>query len=238
MDKSKCSRRNEKLFDAVVKVAVEEAIDRETDSFPNEDELNKIYPRSAALDKRVRGIINKAAKDSRKKKRLPLFVRVAASFAVLIAVVCITLLSVEASRNVILNIFINIQDDHVAFDFGYFRALHGEQASLNFIPYGFEYVSSQHMETQSVAVYMNEAGERITLQNLFGMNLSVAVDNVNRTFWVRDISGHEMYIFKSLSDELQNVVMWAVGEDVIIIASTVAIESLIKIAESMVSLQP
>ena len=47
-----------------------------------------------------------------------------------------------------------------------------------------------------------------------------------------------MYIFESLSDELQNVVMWAVGKDVIIITSTVAIESLIEIVESMVSVQP
>ena len=92
MGKSKCSKRNEKLFDAVVKVAVEEALDHEIDSYPDEDELNKMYTRSAALDKRVMGIINKAAKDSRTKKRLPLFVRVAASFAVMITVAGIILL--------------------------------------------------------------------------------------------------------------------------------------------------
>ena len=239
MVKSKYSNRNEKLFDAVVKVAVEEALDHEIDSYPNEEELNRMYPRSAALDKRVKSIINKAANDSRKKKLLPLFVRVAASFAVLFTVTSIILLSVEASRNFILNIIISIQDDHVLFDFeDSNRALHGEQASLKFIPYGFEYVSSQHMETQSLVVYMNEAGERIVLQNIFDMSLSVAVGNVNRTFSVRDVNGHEMYIFESLSDELQNMVMWAEGEEVIIITSTIAIESLIEIVESMVSVQP
>ena len=239
MGKSKGSNRNEKLFEAVVKVAVEEALDHEIDSYPNENELNKMYPRSAALDKRVMRIINKAAKDSRKKKSLPLFVRVAASFLVLVTVAGIILLSVEASRNFILNIIINIQDDHVVFDFGDLdRALYGERASENFIPYGFEYVSSQHMETQSIVVYMNEAGERIILQNLYSMDLSVAVDNVNREFTVRDISRHEMYVFESLSDELQNVVMWAVGEEVIIITSTVAIDFLIEIVESMVSVRP
>lgn len=238
MVQNKAAERNEKLFDAVVKVAVEEAFAQEMESFPNEGELNKMYPRSTAMDKRVKGIINKAAKNNRKKNQAPLFVRVAASIVVLITVVGITLFSVEASRNFIRNIFVNIQDDHVAFDFGDLgRTTYRERASLSFALYGFEYVSSHHMDTQSIVIFVNEAGERIVFQNHYRMELGVFIDNENRAFTIQELGGMEIYVFESFDGELQNVVMWAMWNDVYIITSAISIEALIEIVASLVSEQ-
>ncbi|MGI6576551.1 MAG: hypothetical protein ACOX1Q_00595 [Eubacteriales bacterium] len=48
---------NEKIFDALLKVAVDEALKREMESLPSVEELDKIYKPSAAMDKRIKDLI-------------------------------------------------------------------------------------------------------------------------------------------------------------------------------------
>jgi hypothetical protein len=75
MLKSKDLGNNEKLFDAILKVALEETIDREMESLPSSEELKKMFPRSAATDKRFMKIINAASKESKGKKAARILVR-------------------------------------------------------------------------------------------------------------------------------------------------------------------
>ena len=84
---SKNSDRNEKLFDAVLKIAAEEAMVERMDGLPSREELAKLYPRSQAFDKRAAKIIGKH--DRAEKIRKNAFVvrtvlKIAASFLLVV----------------------------------------------------------------------------------------------------------------------------------------------------------
>lgn len=201
--------RNEKLFDALLKVAFEEVIDREMESLPSSEELNKMYPRSASINKRFNNIINPPIKESTAKRVSRIAFRGAASLAIFFTVGTIVLMSVEASRVFILNTIINIYDDHVVFDFGEIGQTTDNGDSLyEFVPTGFSYVTSQHLENVSIFIFTNEEGERLVFQRHFGTTLRIAVDNENRDFRIGEIDGNELYIFEAPSDGYSHVIMW------------------------------
>ena len=221
---------NEKLFDALLKVAFEEEIDREMEAMPSSEELNKMYPRSAATNKKFNNIINPPVKESTIRRVSRIAARVAASFAVFFTVGAIVLMSVEASRIFILNTIINIYDDHVVFDFGEIGQTTDNGDTLyEFVPTGFSYVTSQHLETMSMFIFTNEEGERLILQRHVGTTLGVVVDNENRDFQVGEIDGNELYIFEASGDEYSHIIMWHEGDYIYKINSYVEISQLFDI---------
>ena len=84
-DKSN-ENKNEKLFDALVKAALEEAAEQESSSYPSKEELDKMYPRSADFDKRIMRLIAKEERAYKRKRSMRVFTRIAASIAVLFVV--------------------------------------------------------------------------------------------------------------------------------------------------------
>jgi len=74
------AERNEKIFDAILKIALEEAVQEEMDALPSNEELNKLYPRSEALDKKVYAAIRREYRPVRIKRAVHKLARVAAVF--------------------------------------------------------------------------------------------------------------------------------------------------------------
>ncbi|MCL1884582.1 MAG: DUF4367 domain-containing protein [Defluviitaleaceae bacterium] len=219
--------RNEKLFDALLKVALEEVIDREMNALPSSEELNKMYPPSDAMKKRFDAILESANEESTIKRVTRIAGRVAAVFAIFFTVSTIVLMSVEASRVFILNTIINIYDDHVVFDFGAIgHTADNEDAIYEFVPTSFSYVSSQHLDTMSVFIFTNEEGERIILQRHIGTTLRIAVDNENREFQTAEIDGNELHIFEASSDTYSHVIMWSEGGYVFNMISSIDLDRL------------
>jgi len=131
---------------------------------------------------------------------------------------------------------INMHNDHIAFDFGDVGQLRGqEQDMLDFVPDGFEYISSQRLDTLSVFVYANEAGDRILLQQHAGMSLGVAVDNQNRDFTVRQLGDYEIYIFESSGDDYPHIILWAEGDNVFNMISTIDLNRMLDIVDDFIS---
>ena len=121
--------RNEKLFDAIVKTAFEEAVQKEMDSLPSREKLNEMYPSSEAFDKRIMSIIAKEEKAYKRrqssKQALKVFTRIAASIAILFTVSTLALMSVETSRIFIFNTFMGTQYEH-------------PHATMEFVPFDGE----------------------------------------------------------------------------------------------------
>jgi len=83
--------RTDKLFDAMVKTAVEDAVKQDLENLPNDETLNATYPASDMLNEKVKKII---IQGERAKKRRPLtntFSRVVASLFLLLTVGVVTL---------------------------------------------------------------------------------------------------------------------------------------------------
>jgi len=84
----------EEIFEALLKIAVNRAMRREAEDMPSTEELRRLYPRSPALDKRVRKIINRYYKVQRLKRFLKIAGRVATVFCIIITLSFIILLGV------------------------------------------------------------------------------------------------------------------------------------------------
>jgi len=236
MQKDENDKRNEKLLDAMFKVALEENIDREMENLPSLDELNQMFPKSAATDKRFKEIINPPTYESRRQKVRRLLARIAASLAIVFAISTVVLLTVEASRNFILNTIIRIQDDHMAFEFGdtpQDESIVG-QAILVFLPAGFTYLSNNQLETRSTFIYGNEIGERIIVQKHHRLSLSAAADTENREYTEQQIGNQSVYIFEATENYYMHIVMWEDGDYVFNLISSIDLDILKGIVASFI----
>jgi len=92
------NRIENKIFDAILKTALEESIDQELSSYPNKTELDKTYPRSAAFDKRITKIIAKEERIYRRRRSIKIFTNIAASIAALFIIGIGTLVFMSTER--------------------------------------------------------------------------------------------------------------------------------------------
>jgi len=230
MDENINMERNEKIFDALLRVAAEEVMKEEIATMPSIEELNKLHPSSDALNKRIQIIINREKRAVARKLVLRGLGKVVAAIGILFTLCTVILMSVEASRNFIFNTIINIQDDHVTFEFGE-RGQEVEIAGIMFryIPYGFELLNSHTIGRLTLNTFTNAADEQIIIQQSFATSVATSVDNEAREFSRIIFEGQEMFIFESIDTKDQNVVMRQIESDVFTITSNLSINTLAQI---------
>jgi len=226
---------NEKLFEAMLKIATDEALREEMEALPSNEELNKMYPRTESLDKKVFAVINKEFKTTRKKKILRIVMQSAAVFSIIIVVSGIILMSVEASRNYIINTLIDMRSDYVVFDFGTDNLATTETSgfSLNYLPEGFELISNQSMEKLLSNIYTDEIGNMIFVQRFYGESLSVVSDTEYTNYAEIQLNMGTVHLLEAMEESGQNIIMWKHENDVINISTSLDLETLVKIAENL-----
>lgn len=84
-----------KMFEAMLKAAAQEAEEREMASLPSDEKLNEMYPPSNILDKRIKGIIAREYRAGKRKRFLRIFVNAAASVCVLFTVGSLALMGMD-----------------------------------------------------------------------------------------------------------------------------------------------
>jgi len=225
---------DEKLFEALLKIATDEAVREEMEALPTDEELNKMYPRTKSLDKKVNAVLAREFRAARRKKALRMFAQIAAGFSVFAVVSSIVLLSVEASRNFILNSIIDMRGDYVAIDFGDASTTEGGEIILGYLPEGFEFASRQILEELTITFFTDEAGHMIIVQQFVGESLSMGADAEYTDFSEVQLSGGSARIFETFDESGHSKVMLERGSDVISIATTLDVETLITIAENLI----
>ena len=222
---------NERLFEAMLGVAVEEAVLKEMGSLPSREELDSMYPPSDTFNRKIKRIIRKKEKTYRHKLATKAFLKAAACLGILFTISIVVLISVEASRIFILNTLISIQEDHVAFEFyGSVNSINNETEVLF---EGFEHVTSQISDNKVISTYVSFDGDQIIFQQHEGTNLRIAIDNDYREFSSINIYSQEAYLFESM-DEDYHVVMWAQENTVYIILSRIDVRELLMHAEAII----
>ncbi|MCL1883825.1 MAG: DUF4367 domain-containing protein [Defluviitaleaceae bacterium] len=229
--------RNEKIFEAMLKIAAEEALMREMDALPSLEELNEMYPRSKEFDKRIMKMINRHYRAEKIKIAAKIFARIAAVVCIFFTVSVMVLMNVEASRIFILNTVISMQDNYVSFNFSHTE---NDGQSLGFksileehLPMGFRYEGSANLETVIIYMYANAEGENFVFQRHFANALGVGIADTNREFSFMENPG--IYVFDSYTDGYENIIMWTDDNYVFKIYSSIDIDTLINIARSMVA---
>lgn len=230
--------QNEKLFDALLDVAVSQAFQEEMKQLPSNEELKVAYKPSPEMDTRIKKHIDK----SRRKAKIKHFAKSSGKAVAYIAIVFTLLttvaLSVEATRNAIFNAIIEWQDKYTSIQFkdsGETKDI--KQSGLyypTYIPEGFKETATEKFGNTIMLVYANEAGEEILFdQNSDGTG-KTSVDNENTIYREIEISGNEAHLFEGMKEEDANVLIWESGGVVFgLTSSSVDSAELIRMGESI-----
>jgi hypothetical protein len=223
----------DKLFDAVIKVAAEEALIQEMSVMPSCDEANSLYQPSVSLDKKINKIIShhkrmiKAA--SWKKSTL----KIAAAYAIFITISISILFSVEATRNLIFNAVVKLQED-------YFSIEHSESSNVKpgiykpaYLPDCFKEASYTSTGNISTTIYLNEAGFEISLSQFSSQTSNILSDLEDKEFTNIEINQHDAYLVKSNDVGKDNTIIWEYSGYIFHLASQLESNELILIAESI-----
>ena len=234
MEKNIDREQSDQLFEALLNVAAKELMSDEVNKLPNLEELNKVYLPSKSLDKKIRSIIDKEYRTYKRKRIMRKCGMIAACFGAVITASTILLMSVEATRNFIVNTFITPQHDHVAFEFGENGVSeNGADIALGYLPEGFELVNSQMLDNVTIVFYSNRYGDQIIVQQHIASTLSIFIDNEFREFSLISLNNQNAYLFESHDEGYFNVIMWQHKNDVFNVFSNLNVEELVRIAENI-----
>jgi hypothetical protein len=228
--------RNKELFDSFLKAAISDALRDEMDALPSNKELNEKFKASAELDIRMKKLIF----GQKIKSKIRWFVKsnrkIAACFLAIIVLSSVTLLSVEATRNVILNTFVN--------QFGKYTQIQFQDSSTDeqqmdifrpaYLPEGFKKISEELYGNSALLVYSNESDIEIVLKQRRAEEGTALIDNENTNYTEVDISGNSAYLFKAVKDDNYNVLLWKSKDVVFELTSKLNSDELIRMGNSLV----
>ena len=224
---------NDKLFDAILKVATEKALEQEMDDIPSCEKLNTQYQPSSDLDKRIRKMISSHNRKNRSIEWKNIIIKILASFTVFIIISSTILLSVEATRNYIFNAVIRWQEDHFSIEHGENKT-NGEGICLPvYLPEGFKEVSSNDTGDIIRIVYENADNVRITFKQSSSEIINFNGDNENKIYLDIKINGHTAYLFESNVVDKNNMLIWEINGTMYSLSSEIERNELIQIAESV-----
>ncbi|MCL1998724.1 MAG: hypothetical protein FWG65_08150 [Turicibacter sp.] len=197
-------KRSEKIFDALVKVALEEVIEEELSALPTDEEL-KAYTPSPALELRINQIIARRSMQRRRKRAIGIAARVSLYAAAFALVFFTALMSVEESRIRFLNTITGSNDhvavgtaDFVPFDEG--MAMRGMPLDLGEFDLvmqmpGFNHLSTEYFEDDvSVSIYQNDNGETLLVTVRPNASIADFIENADFAFSLRNVEGYDLVI--------------------------------------------
>ena len=227
--------RNKELFDSLLKAAISDALKDEMDALPSNKELNEEFPTSVEMDKRIEKLISKHKIKTKIRSFIKSNYKTAACFIVIIVLSSATLLSVEATRNVILNAFVN--------QFGNYTQIQYEDSTDDeqqmdifrptYLPEGYKKISEELYGNSALLVYSDESDTEIVLKQRKAEEGTALIDNENTNYTEVDISGNTAFLFKTVKDDKYNVLLWKSRDVVFELTSKINTDELIRMGRSM-----
>lgn len=227
--------RNKELFDSLLKAAISDALKDEMDALPSNKELNEEFPTSVEMDKRIEKLISKHKIKTKIRSFIKSNYKTAACFIVIIVLSSATLLSVEATRNVILNAFVN--------QFGNYTQIQYEDSTDDeqqmdifrpaYLPEGYKKISEELYGNSALLVYSDESDTEIVLKQRKAEEGTALIDNENTNYTEVDISGNTAFLFKTVKDDNYNVLLWKSRDVVFELTSKINSDELIRMGRSM-----
>lgn len=234
------SELHNKLFNDMLKAAVEENLMNSLDALPPAEVLNQEDPFPNGFYKKLMRISKKYYRKSLFRRSSRIAKRAAVFAAVGIIISFGSLLSVEASRNVIFNSVKEWKADHVDI---YFQEKNGSegQASnsgetlfdLPYLPSGF--IKSKEMQIGPLyrIVYQNKENESIVFdQAPLSEEGKMMVDTEHTTYQEISINGQKASLFTAKTADDKTVILWQNGKTSLKISSKIGKDELIRMAEN------
>ena len=231
--------KNEKLFDALLAVAVFQAFRQEMEQLPSNKELNRAYKPSPELEIQIKKHIKRSRIKAKRKHFAKSLGRAVTYIAIIFTLLTTAALSVEATRNAIFNTIIEWRDKYTAIQFeDSTKTKDTKQNGLyypTYIPEGFKKTETEKFGNTIVFIYGNETGEEIIFDQNPDGTVKTSVDNENTIYTEIEISGNKAHLFEGTKDEDASVLIWE-SEGIVftLISQSVDItDDLIRMGESI-----
>lgn len=222
--------KNDVLLDAMMKVAITAAYEKEIDSLPHEKELADFKP-SPALDKRITGLIKKSVRHAKTKHISKNFGKLVASICILLTIASIVLMSVGATRNAIFNAIIKWQEKYTEIKFG--DSSEDNIYRPTYLPEGFSEITVRNTGGSTIIIYENKEGNQVYFNQGKAENDTTLVDNENTDAFEIKISGNTAYLFSAKTEDDANMLIWQANGIVFKLTSVINSDELIHIGESV-----
>lgn len=226
--------RNNEMFEAILKVAGKEALERELEKIPPSEELDKIYKPSREYEKKLKKIISQSTRKDKFNIFIKRFKKVAIAAVIGLIALSAVLLTVEASRNYIFNTIIKWYDQYTYVELGdsspYITIT--DMPRPTYIPEGFTEVQSNLVGDMKFLIYQDSDGEKILYEEYLKESFGTLVDNEHKLFIATEINGNVAHLFDSRS-EGNNILFWKYNDSVLKLMSKINVDEIIKIAESV-----
>lgn len=236
------SELHNKLFNDMLKAAVEENLMNSLDALPPAEVLNQEDPFPNGFYKKLMRISKKYYRKSLFRRSSRIAKRAAVFAAVGIIISFGSLLSVEASRNAIFNALLDWQSNHVAIHYQEEGASSGGKTSSSaysvikpkYLPDGFAEVQTVKIDSETEIEYRNEQGMKILFsQEPLTEGGNIGVDTEHTTETEIEIQGEKAFLFTADSSEESSYLVWNDHNNSFLLNSKVSPQELIKIAESV-----
>lgn len=222
------------IFDALLKIAVSDAMKNEMDALPTNEELNTVYIPSTELNQRIAKMIHQGMKKSKHKRYSKKMRKLAAGIVIIFALSSITVLSVEATRTVILNTIVEQFSQYTEIKFE--ESDSEKQADIyrpTYLPEGYEEVSMHTSGSTVVLIYSDKTDNEISFIQRPAVEGTALVDNERNEYLELEIAGNKAYLFEANKGRIVNVLLWKVEGTGFELFSQISTEELIKIANSV-----
>ncbi|HEY8348483.1 MAG TPA: DUF4367 domain-containing protein [Clostridia bacterium] len=220
--------KSEIIFDAMMKIAVREAFEREMSELGSEeaDETDKPSPE---LEKRVKRLIDKSYMKSKMRRYMKLAGKIAVCICITFTIIS---LSVRATRNAIFNAIIELQEKYTRVDFGESETVTGIYRPT-YLPEGFSETSTVKFGNTVMIKYSKADDAEIVLSQRPAESGTSLVDNENTDYMEVEVSGVTAYLFSGSSANDISTLIWQANGTVFELTSTISIDELIKIGKSL-----
>lgn len=239
---------SEEVFDALLRRALIEDLQREMDELEKDESLHQPYPFSKRFQRRMDRFFRKEV--YHKPNPALLVLRKVAVFAVcLLAAGFIAMISIPSVRASIRTLFIQTYDDHITFSRTNPNAVSTpaepyavfDGYEVQYLPEGYEVVEWNPEKDKCTGRFFNPIEDNGEIK-FYAYEADLwfgppSADSEHSKLTDQDVNGHEGYRFEAIDDEGVNKIMWLDENYCFEVFSLINIDELLKIAENITPIQ-
>lgn len=229
-----------KLFGVILESAVKDNFQQELAQIPDQKELTAYQP-SPELNQKISQIIAKSNRKLRLLKIKKTAKRAAVIVAVMIPVATAGLFSVEASRNIIFNAFLDWKSNHVEMHYEEEGSDRPSQKSAKadislpaYLPDGFTQSNFDQAGATTVIEYRNKDNVKIRFMECpISRAGTSAIDTEHTVYQEIIINGYKASLFAAKTPKDSTILVWRNKTTSFTLLSPIDKEELIKMATSV-----
>lgn len=219
---------DDEVFEALLKAVVIQNSLKELETYPSEEELDKITI-SDACDRKIRRMIKKYWFRNRLIKGLKATQRVASFIAIIMGVTFIALLQFKEVRAACYNIIVQITEKYARFEYN--TAEDFESIEVNYIPNGYDEVKRTSTEIDCYLIYQNSNNDRLTIY--YALESNDNLDNEHHIITDITVNGAKGKYFEASDKRFKNMLVWYTDKGYFLIKSSLDKNELLKIAKNI-----